>query len=136
METVGRRALGKGGLILTLGALAVAACAAPPPNATITTRTAAHSNYPPVTPAAPASPTERPYLSEPGIRNASGVAMCKADEFQWLIGKPRTEIPVPVDVVNRRVACTTCPITEDYSPYRLNIFYNQRTGLIEQVRCG
>ncbi|WP_415289518.1 hypothetical protein RSD66_07550 [Brevundimonas sp. S1H14] len=123
--------MGKGGLIAVGSALAVAACAAPPP-----ARTTAYPAYPASTPAAPVSPTERPYLSEPGVRNVSGAAMCKADEFQWLIGKPRTEIPVPVDVVNRRVACTTCPITEDYSPYRLNIFYNQRTGLIEQVRCG
>lgn len=128
--------MGKGGLIAVAGALAVAACASPPPNPTGSTRTSSYPNYPATTPVAPVSPTERPYLSEPGVRNASGQAMCKADEFQWLIGKPRTEIPVPVDVVNRRVACTTCPITEDYSPYRLNIFYNQRTGLIEQVRCG
>jgi len=56
--------------------------------------------------------------------------------MQWLVGKPRTEIPVPVEVVNRRVTCTTCPITEDYSAYRLNIFYNHETGIIEQVRCG
>ena len=62
--------------------------------------------------------------------------MCKAGELQWLVGKPRTEIPVPVDVVNRRVACTTCPVTEDYSPYRLNIFYNQQTGVVERVSCG
>ncbi|MET4683426.1 hypothetical protein ABIE19_001335 [Brevundimonas faecalis] len=62
--------------------------------------------------------------------------MCKAGELQWLVGKRRSEIPVPVDVVNRRVACTTCPVTEDYSPYRLNIFYNQQTGLIERVSCG
>lgn len=62
--------------------------------------------------------------------------LCKAGENQWLVGKPRSEIPVPVDVINRRVACTTCPITEDYSPYRLNIFYNQQTNLVETVRCG
>ncbi len=62
--------------------------------------------------------------------------LCKASELQWLVGKPRTEIPVPVEVVNRRVACTTCPITEDYSVYRLNIFYNSETDLVEQVRCG
>ncbi|WP_292082542.1 MULTISPECIES: hypothetical protein [unclassified Brevundimonas] len=62
--------------------------------------------------------------------------MCKAGELQWLVGKPRTQIPVPVDVVNRRVACTTCPVTEDYSPYRLNIFYNQQTGIVERVSCG
>lgn len=62
--------------------------------------------------------------------------LCKAGELQWLIGRPRTEIPVPVEVINRRVTCTSCPVTEDYSPYRLNIFYNSQTDLVEQVRCG
>ena len=62
--------------------------------------------------------------------------MCKANDLQWLVGKSRMEIPVPVDVINRRVACTTCVITEDYSPYRLNIFFNATTDLVEVVRCG
>lgn len=62
--------------------------------------------------------------------------VCKAGELQWLVGKPRSEIPVPVDVVNRRVVCSACPVTEDYSPYRLNIFYNQQTGIVERVSCG
>ncbi|KQY65005.1 I78 family peptidase inhibitor [Brevundimonas sp. Root608] len=62
--------------------------------------------------------------------------MCRAGELQWLVGKRKTEIPVPVDVVNRRVACTTCPVTEDYSPQRLNIFFNEQTQIVEQVRCG
>jgi hypothetical protein len=62
--------------------------------------------------------------------------LCHAAELQSLVGQPRTEIPVPVDVINRRVACTTCPITEDYSPYRLNIFFDQETGIVEEVRCG
>lgn len=62
--------------------------------------------------------------------------LCHAAELQNLVGQPRTEIPVPVDVINRRVTCTTCPITEDYSPYRLNIFYDQQTGIVEEVRCG
>ena len=62
--------------------------------------------------------------------------LCKARDLQWLVGKPKTDIPVPVDVVNRRVACTTCPVTEDYSPHRLNIFFSEQTGVIEQVRCG
>ena len=48
----------------------------------------------------------------------------------------QSEIPVPVNVVNRRVTCTTCPITEDFSPYRLNIFFNAQTDIVEQVRCG
>ena len=64
------------------------------------------------------------------------VDLCRAGEMQWLVGKPKTDIPVPVDVVNRRVTCTTCPVTEDYSPHRLNIFFNEETGIVEQVRCG
>lgn len=62
--------------------------------------------------------------------------LCKAADFQYLVGKHRNEIPVPVEVVNRRVVCTTCPVTMDFSPHRLNIFYNARTELVEQVRCG
>lgn len=62
--------------------------------------------------------------------------LCKAGDLQWLVGKPKAEIPVPVDVVNRRVVCTTCPVTEDYSPYRLNVFFNDETDLVEQIRCG
>lgn len=68
--------------------------------------------------------------------DAPGADMCRAGEMQWLIGRPRTEIPVPVDVVSRRVTCTTCPVTQDYSPSRLNIFYNSQTSIVEVVRCG
>lgn len=72
-------------------------------------------------------------------RPASGATnadRCGAGPLQSLVGKHKSEIPVPVDVINRRVACTTCAITEDYRPERLNIFFNARTELIEQVRCG
>lgn len=62
--------------------------------------------------------------------------LCKAGELQWLVGKNKREIPVPVDVVNRRVVCTTCAVTMDYSPYRQNIFFNAQTEIVEQVRCG
>ncbi|HZW16686.1 MAG TPA: I78 family peptidase inhibitor [Brevundimonas sp.] len=72
-----------------------------------------------------------------GVRVVSPTTdLCRAGEMQWLVGKPKTDIPVPVDVVNRRVTCTTCPVTEDYSPHRLNIFFNEQSGIVEQVRCG
>lgn len=61
---------------------------------------------------------------------------CGASGLQHLVGQPRTEIPVPVDVTSRRVTCTDCPLTEDYSASRLNILYNRSTGLIERVHCG
>ena len=94
------------------------------------------------TPASDASApraVERAQLNQPvGTHNPQSqtVDVCKAGELKWLVGKPRTEIPVPVDVVNRRVTCTTCPVTQDYSPHRLNIFFDAQTGIVEQVSCG
>ena len=120
--------MGKGGLIAAAGLVALSACASPPPPAR-------HAGQPTAPVRTPVSSTERPYLSEPGVRAVNG-DMCKAGELQWLVGKPRSEIPVPVDVVNRRVTCTECAITEEFSAYRLNIFYDRQTGIIEQVRCG
>lgn len=61
---------------------------------------------------------------------------CGAHEMQWLVGKPKSAIPVPTEPARRRVACTTCPVTLDYSAYRLNIFFDARTGIIKEVKCG
>lgn len=113
----GRRAL----IVLAASALAVAC-----------------SSSPPVADQPAPRAVEQAEQSRPvgGRMPGSEADLCRAAEMQWLVGKPRTEIPVPVEVVNRRVVCTTCPVTEDYSAYRLNIFFNQETGLVEQVRCG
>lgn len=61
---------------------------------------------------------------------------CGARAMQHLVGRPRTEIPVPVRPDRQRVACTTCPVTQDYSPERLNFFFDADTGIIREVRCG
>ena len=61
---------------------------------------------------------------------------CGAAALQRLVGRPRSEIPPAPPGSVRRVACTTCPVTMDYNPNRLNIFYNERTGIIERVSCG
>ncbi|WP_245161577.1 hypothetical protein [Brevundimonas alba] len=81
---------------------------------------------------------EEAQMSQPiGTRPTDPTAdLCKAGELQWLVGRSKSEIPVPVEIVNRRVTCTTCPVTEDYSPHRLNIFFNEQTEIVEQVRCG
>jgi hypothetical protein len=61
---------------------------------------------------------------------------CEAASLAWLIGKPRTAIPVPVDLSNRRVSCTTCPVTQDYQANRTDILFDAQTGLITEVKCG
>ena len=71
-----------------------------------------------------------------GSRMPDGDDLCKAAGLQWLVGKNKREIPVPVDVVNRRVVCSTCAVTMDFSPYRQNIVFNTQTEIVESVRCG
>ena len=78
------------------------------------------------TPATPPEPTA-PQLP----RDACGAAA-----LAHLVGKNKSEIPVPVNPGQRRVACNTCPVTEEFSPWRLNIFYDATTGVITEVRCG
>ena len=61
---------------------------------------------------------------------------CGARAMQNLVGKNISEIPQAPASANWRVACTTCPVTLDYRPDRLNIFFDEKTGEIKQVRCG
>lgn len=61
---------------------------------------------------------------------------CGAAAHQTLIGKNKSEIPQAPAGANWRVACTTCAVTLDYRPDRLNIFFDDKTGEIKQLRCG
>lgn len=99
--------------------------------AALTFTLAACASEPPAPPPAPApSPAPRP---APPIRPADA---CGAVEAQRYVGRLRTEIPVPVLPALQRVACTTCPVTLDFNPRRLNFFYDAETGVIKEVRCG
>jgi len=79
----------------------------------------------------PSAPTHSPVAAAPVQRD-----QCGAAEVQNLLGRPRTEIPIPLDPGRQRVACTTCPVTMDYSPERLNFFFDAATGAIKEIRCG
>ncbi|MEO8811527.1 MAG: hypothetical protein ABI376_01270 [Caulobacteraceae bacterium] len=60
---------------------------------------------------------------------------CGADPLRYLVGRPRTEIPVPVDPGRRRVICTTCPMTREYIAGRLTILYDARNDQVTSVAC-
>ncbi len=84
---------------------------------------------------APAPPPEQPATPRPAPPSEPA-DQCGAAQAQRLVGRHRSEIPVPVNPGLQRVACTTCPVTMDFHPRRLNFFYDAETGLIKEVRCG
>ncbi|WP_165843846.1 peptidase inhibitor I78 [Phenylobacterium kunshanense] len=82
----------------------------------------------PAPPSAPPPPVASAPPPEPDT--------CGAKAHQHLVGRPRSEVPVPVRPELQRVACTTCPVTMDFNENRLNFFFDAATGLIREVRCG
>lgn len=60
---------------------------------------------------------------------------CDAAAAQSLVGSHVGAVSFPVGA-NVRIVCTTCPTTKDLRPDRLNIRFNQATGIIERVDCG
>ena len=91
------------------GALAAMAACVPPP---------------PAAPEAPESGGSQP----PAWR-------CDADDARSLIGSHVGAVTFPQNS-NVRIACTTCAVTQDYQEDRLNLFFDQETGVIERVSCG
>lgn len=118
---MGEKGLGFAPKALIAGAVLLGACTTGPVAETA----------PPAAYAVPAAPA-RAYAAistEPPDR-------CGASAVAWLVGRPKSEIPVPADLSNRRVQCTACNRGQAIVPQRLNIYFNPDTGLVEQVQCG
>ena len=81
-------------------------------------------------------PIKGPPSTPAGPPRADEANQCGASRYRWLIGRPRSAIPPQPANARWRVTCTGCPITMDYSPRRLNIFYDAETERVEEVRCG
>jgi hypothetical protein len=82
-----------------------------------------------------------PVVDQPRVIGSRSIkpppaGQCDAPRLAWLVGRSRNEIPVPLDPTRRRVACTQCPVTEDFKPERTTILYDAQSGLVTAVRCG
>ena len=60
---------------------------------------------------------------------------CDAAANRSLIGTHVGAVTFPAGA-NVRVVCTTCPTTKDLRPDRLNVRFDQETGIIRSVDCG
>ncbi len=90
---------------------------------------AASATAPPVAPPAPsalpAAPIPLAVLSD----------TCGAGALRYLIGKPKTQIPVPVDLSKRQVICTGCAAAPQNDPARVTILFDQTSGIVTEVMC-
>jgi len=91
------------------------------------------STPPPAPMPAPETPVAPPpaAIAPPQPKDQCGMAEARA-----YVGKNRTELPAAVDPTRWRVACTTCPVTMDFRPDRLNILFDADTGAVKEVKCG
>lgn len=60
---------------------------------------------------------------------------CDAAASQSLIGSHVGAVDFAAGA-NVRIVCTTCATTRDYRADRLNVRFDQQTGIIEKVDCG
>lgn len=82
-------------------------------------------------------PAKPPVAGQPSPPAANAPAdTCGARALQYLVGRQRSEIPPAAGSSPRRVHCSSCAVTMDYSPARLNIVFDDQTGIIREVKCG
>ncbi|MER2535267.1 MAG: hypothetical protein ABTQ31_08890 [Rhizobiaceae bacterium] len=62
--------------------------------------------------------------------------LCKASEFQMLVGSGRDHLPAKPQNANWRFICSGCAALSDLHYDRLNILFDEKTDLIESVSCG
>ena len=84
---------------------------------------------------APAPPPEAPIASADPSTPAKGEDQCGAKTIANLVGRPVTEAPKSA-AGHTRVVAEGDAVTMDYSPQRLNIYYDRSTGRITRIECG
>lgn len=82
-------------------------------------------------------PVERPPAPAPQAEyKPMADDQCGAAALQYLVGKPRTDIPVPLNPGSRRVVCSSCIVTQEFRSDRQTITFDSDSGLITSVKCG
>lgn len=110
-----------------LSIIALASCSSAPEAPVRSAPPVAHTPvYRPPTPAAPPPAAYKPMADD----------QCGASNLQYLVGKPRTEIPVPLNPGARRVVCSSCIVTQEFRADRQTIVFDTDIGIVQSVKCG
>lgn len=72
---------------------------------------------------------------EPTPTDPATPKQCDASASRSLIGSHVGAVDFAAGA-NVRIVCTTCMATDDYRPDRLNVRFDQETGIIKAVDCG
>ncbi len=73
--------------------------------------------------------------AQPPAPQPDGPKRCDAAAAQSLIGSHMGAVDFAAGA-NVRFVCTTCASTRDYREDRLNIRFDEATGIIRSVDCG
>ena len=122
-------------LLVLAAALALGACQSPAPTPSGNTLETPPT---PATPAAPATPTTPATPATPATSAVPTGAddTCGAATYAWLIGEDRAKIPATPPGKTVRVLCSTCPMTMDFHAGRVNIIFDQKSGVVGKISCG
>src|SRR5262245_50156586 len=79
-----------------------------------------------------------PHVPAGAATNASQPTQdaCRASQSRYLVGKKRSALPAKPDGANWRIACSSCAVTLEFTPTRMNIFFDEKTDVIKEVKCG
>jgi hypothetical protein len=86
--------------------------------------------------AAACSSMARPADEAAGPATNPDADLCHASQYQHLVGRKMTDLPPKPEGAVWRQACTQCPVTMDFNPNRMNIFFDKDSEVIRQIRCG
>lgn len=79
---------------------------------------------------------QAPVADSPASPPSDELRQCKADQYQSYVGRNRSELPAKPAGETWRASCSTCAVTMDFNAQRMNIVYDQATGVIQRINCG